>query len=57
MLPEARSKVWRLQLSPDGWTLVYSLERHQQPLHEARFRLEELGEAAGACYPASLKPR
>lgn len=38
MLPEARSNVWCLQLSPDGRTLLYSLERHQQPRYEARFQ-------------------
>lgn len=37
MLPEARSNVWALQLSPDGRTLTYSLERHQTPRYEARF--------------------
>jgi len=41
MLPEASSNVWCLQLSPDGRTLVYSLERHQQPRYEARFQLGE----------------
>lgn len=41
MLPEAVSNVWCLQLSPDGKTLVYSLERHQQPRYEARFELGE----------------
>ncbi len=41
MLPEAVSNVWCLQLSPDGKTLVYSLERHQQPRYEARFELAE----------------
>lgn len=39
MLPEASTNVWCLQLSPDGRTLTYSLERHAKARYEARFTL------------------
>lgn len=40
MLPEASSNVWCLRLSPDGRTLTYSLERHQEARYEACFQLD-----------------
>lgn len=39
VLPEASSNVWMLQLSPDGKSLVYALERHQEPRFQAVFEL------------------
>lgn len=39
LLPEASSNAWSLRMTPDGRSLVYYLERHQQPRFEATFDL------------------
>lgn len=41
MLPEARTNCWMLWLSPDGKTLVYSLERDRQARFQANFDLSK----------------
>ena len=39
LLPEAKTNVWSLRLSPDGKVLYYYLERDGQPRFEATFDL------------------